>query len=95
MTILNRVGDAMHRLQVLYVLAGWFVAIALHETIQSLHYSKPGHLSMDWMPGVELGMSGALQCAIALALQVFKCPPTPAWLIGEVVSDFVLAKLQS
>ncbi len=95
MTILNRVGDALHRLQVLYVLAGWFVAIALHETLQSLHYSKPGHLSVDLMPGAELGMSGALQCAIALTLQVFKFPPTPAWLIGEVVSDFILAKLQS
>jgi hypothetical protein len=50
---------------------------------------------MDWMPGLEFGMSGALQCAIALTLQVFKFPPTPAWLIGEVVSDFILAKLQS
>jgi hypothetical protein len=85
----------LHHFQVVYLFAGWFAAIALHETLQSLHYSKPGHLSVDLMPGVELGMSGALQCAIALALQVFKCPPTPAWLIGEVVSDFILAKLQS
>jgi hypothetical protein len=93
--ILSRVGDALHRLQILYVLIGWFAAIALHETVSSLHYSRPGHLVVDWMPGVEFGMSGALQCAIALALQLVKVPPTPAWLAGEILSDLVLAKLQS
>jgi len=95
MNILNRASDLLHRLQILFVLAGWFVAITLHETIHSLHYSRPGHLSIDWMPGAELGMSGALQCAIALFLQLLKVPPTPAWLVGEVISDFILAKLQS
>jgi len=94
-TIFSRVGDALHRLQVVYVLLGWFIAIALHETVHSLHYSKPGHLAVDVMPGLELGAAGALQCVIALTLQLVKVPSTPAWLAGEIISDFILAKLQS
>jgi hypothetical protein len=93
--ILTRAGDVAHRLQVLYVLIGFFAAHALHETVASLHYSRPGHLTFDWRPGAQLGVTGALQCAIALALQCCKVPATPAWLIGEVISDFILAKLQS
>jgi hypothetical protein len=80
---------------ILFTLIGWFAAISLHETVQSLHYSKPGHLSLDAMPTIEFGAAGVIQCVVALTLQVIKVPSTAAWLIGEVVSDFILAKLQS
>lgn len=93
--ILHRAGDALHRLQVLYVLVGYFAAITLHETITSLHYSRPGHLTLNPEPIGEFGVAGALQCAIALLLQLVKVPPTPAWLAGEILSDLLLAKLQS
>lgn len=95
MNILNRASDVLHRLQVLYILIGYFAAVTLHETLISLHYSRPGHLSLNPEPIGEFGMAGALQCAIALSLQLVKIPPTPAWLIGEVLSDLLLAKLQS
>jgi len=94
MNILARASHLLHRLHILYVLAGWFAAISLHETISSLHYSKPGHLSIDFMPEIEFASAGALQAVIAIALQFAKVPSTPAWLIGEVASDFILAKLQ-
>jgi|GEM_PF-3420214 len=92
--IIESAIDAVHHWKVLYVIACGLTALAICETISSLHYSKPGRLICNTEPIWELALSNVSWCVFSLLFQVFM-PQSLAWILGELASEAFLLWLRS